>query len=715
VHCWAKGAQIAAVFLKTAMRPSLVPLFVFALSIPAFAEDPAALPELDPVVVSASGLEQPSFDAAYRVDSLLDSDVVERAVRSLPDLLRQTPGVYIQRTSNAQASPFMRGFTGYHNVLLIDGVRLNNAAFRSGPNQYWATVDAYSLDRIELVRGQGSVLYGSDAVGGVLQSFTRGPVYAEQGSLSTGRVAGRYASAEQAYMGRIEGSVSEAGKAGFFIGGSWKDFGDLRVAELGELPQTGFAEWDGDAKFELWLAPEHKLTVYHQQVHQDDAWRTHRTVYARPWNGTSVGNELVHAFDQDRYLSYLKLEGALNLGWADDYTFTLSHHRQVEDRQRRRESGRTDLDGFQIDSYGAQIDFTKDLEWTQMLYGASYYQDRGSSYARQFNADGSFGGRGIQGPIGTDAIYHLAAAYVNSVTPLTPKLDLNLGGRFTYAGADIGQVEDPVSGLPIGISDSWNNAVGSARLVMKANDQLRFYGGLSQAFRAPNFSDLSRLDVSRSNEIETPAPELEPEKFITYEVGVRADWNRFKGEASWYITDIRSLILRAPTGAIVDGSFEVTKRNSEGGYVHGIDLSGEYLLTDALSLFGGFGWVDGVVNAFPTSAPLAVEEPISRLMPTQGFGGVRWQLCDSVSLEGLVFAAGDEDRLSSGDRLDTQRMVPGGTPGYTTATFRGIWTPDAWTTISVGVENAFDEDYRIHGSGQNEPGVNGVFAFERKF
>ena len=691
----------------------LLSVFCLRAMSPLRAEEPEiALP---PVVVTASGLEQPAFDAAFRTETLESSEIVRRAVRSLPDLLKETPGVFIQRTSNAQASPYMRGFTGYHNVLLVDGVRLNNAAFRSGPNQYWSTVDPYSLDRVELVRGQGSILYGSDAVGGVLQSFTRGPVYAEQGSLSAGRMAGRYSSAEQGYQGRIEGSVSEAGKAGFFIGGTWKDFGDLRAADLGELPQTGFGEWDGDAKFEVWLAPEQKLTLYHQQVHQDDAWRTHRTIYGRSWNGTTVGDDLVHTFDQDRYLSYLRLEGSLNTAWADAYQFTLSHHRQIEDRNRVRATGRRDIDGFLIDSYGGGMEFTKDLEWTEMVYGLSYSQDRGSSYQERYAADGSFTGRGIQGPIGTDAVYHLASAYLNTITPLTTKMDLNFGGRYTYAGTDIGQVSDPLTGLPIGISDSWNNLVGSARLVYKPNADWRVYGGVSQAFRAPNFSDLSRLDINRSNEIETPAPGLEPEKFLTYEIGARVDWDRFHAESSWYITDIRSIILRAPTGAMVDGLFEVTKRNSEGGYVQGVDFSGSYDLTEAWTLFGGFGWADGVVNSFPTASPLASEEPLSRLLPTQGYGGVRWRLSDQLRLEGLVYAAGDESRLNSSDLLDTQRIPPGGTPGFTTATFRGLWTPDEKTSISAGVENAFDEDYRIHGSGINEPGVNLVLGFEKLF
>jgi hemoglobin/transferrin/lactoferrin receptor protein len=708
------------------MNPRLTPLRLALLVqvgwpiAPWAAAEPAPeperpLPELPPFVVTASGLAEPPFDAAHRVDAFGWSDIVQRSVRTLPDLLRETPGVYVQKTSHGQGSPFIRGFTGYHNVLLIDGIRLNNAAFRSGPNQYWATVDPYSLSAAELVRGQGSVLHGSDAVGGVLQAFTRGPVYADQGFLSSGRIFGRYASGERSYLGRIEGSVSEAGKFGFFLGGTWKDFGDIRAADLGILPQTGYGEWDGDMKFEAWLGPEQKLTLYHQQVRQDDAWRTHRTLYGRPWEGTESGNERVHAFDQDRLLSYARLDGPAESPWADTYRLTLWHQRQGEDRDRVRADGRRDLEGFVVDSYGGSLDFTRDLERLRATYGTNYIMDRGASSAESFRADGRFRERGIQGPFGTDAVYHLASAYVNTITPFGPRWDLQAGVRFTHAAVDIGRIEDPDTGLPFSDADSWNNVVGSVRAVAKPTDHLRLYGGISQAFRAPNFSDLSRLDANRSNEIETPSTGLDPEKFLTYELGARGDWKRFRAESSWWITDIRSLIIRTPTGAVIDDLFEVTKRNTDEGYVTGVDLSGEIDLTDSLSFFGSFGWNDGVLLAFPTSGPVAVEEPLSRLMPTQGFGGLRWEVGERLTLEGLVFAAAREDRLSAADARDVQRFVPGGTPGYTTATFRGLWRPAADLTISAGVENAFNEPYRIHGSGLNEPGTNVFFGFERTF
>jgi len=81
--------------------------------------------------------------------------------------------VQVQKTAHGHGSPYVRGFTAFRNLLLIDGIRFNNSIFREGPNQYWATIDTYAIDRLELIYGSGSTLYGSDATGGTLNLFTK--------------------------------------------------------------------------------------------------------------------------------------------------------------------------------------------------------------------------------------------------------------------------------------------------------------------------------------------------------------------------------------------------------------------------------------------------------------------------------------------------------------------------------------------------------------
>ena len=176
------------------------------------------------------------------------------------------------------------------------------------------------------------------------------------------------------------------------------------------------------------------------------------------------------------------------------------------------------------------------------------------------------------------------------------------------------------------------------------------------------------------------------------------------------------MILRTPTGDIVDGDQEVIKSNVGDGFVQGIELAGSVELNDTLSLFGGFAYQDSSVSTFPTSDPVLVDESLSRLMPTNGHIGLRQNLKNNRAwVEGLVTLFGDGDRLNTRDQADTQRIPPGGTPGYELFTLRGgYWVKDN-ILLTAAVENIFDKAYRAHGSGQNEPGRNFVFGAEVHF
>lgn len=700
--------------LPTRLQPAVVREF----RNPVVIDDEAPIIPAEPLLSTPSRVLRTEFESPYVVENLTSVDLIERSVRSVPEAFEQTPGVLVQKTAHGQGSPFIRGFTAYHNLFLIDGIRLNNSVFRSGPNQYWNTVDSQGLRKIELVKSQGAVLYGSDAVGGTVQALTRRPVYIEDGQHTGGRSYSRYSHGENSFIQRNEFTVSEAGKYGFILGGTYKDFGNIRAAELGTLPFTGYDEWDIDAKLEIFLNEDTRLTLFHQQVHLDDAWRVHKTQFAVPFAGSTVGDEQARILDQDRTLTYAQLEGASDSSLFDHYTLSLSHQRQEESQFRVRGNGRFDNQGFIVDSYGTWAQFDKYLGFTDLSYGVSYYHDKVDSFRDDFNADGTLRRSRIQGAVGDDASYDLLGTFLHSTTPIGDRLTLDLGGRYTYARASAGAVEDPATGNQISIHNDWENFSGSARISYQLDeeDTLRLFSGVSQAFRAPNLSDISRLSANRSNEIETPTPDLSPEEFLTFEMGIKANKERFSGSLTYYYTKVDELILRSPTGRIVDGLLEVTKLNSGDGHVQGVELAGELRIDDQLTAFGGLSYQDSQVTNFPTSDPVLREEVLSRLLPLNGFAGVRWRNHDnSLWFETLITAFDGADRLSSGDRRDTQRIPPGGTPGYWLATVRSGWQMNDQILLTGGVENIFDEAYRAHGSGQNEPGVNAFIAVEIEY
>ncbi len=702
---------------------------------------PATTPTVtEETVVTATRGETPLSNVPYTTSKIELERLKETMPRSFPEALKDIPGVFIQKTGRGQASPFIRGFTGFRTLGLIDGIRVNNSAFREGPNQYFSTIDPLSLNSIEVVKGQGSVLFGSDAVGGVFNALTKGPVYlapsapapasgksaknvtpvapAASSPYVTGLMSTRYATAENGWTGRVEGSVSEYGKYGFYLGVTGSTFGDLRAADLGTLSHTGYDELGIDAKLEWFLADDLKLTVAHNQFHQDDVWRTHRTIYAVPFAGSAVGNELEHYFDQDRYLSYARLEGTPDNGWLDRWQFTVSHQRQSEELNRTKADSASNIDSFDVDTFGFDLLLENDTSIGKLTYGASYYLDLVNSSSTKFKANGSFDKAEIQGPVGDDAKYHLASAFLQDEIALSDQLDLTLGARYTYAAADIGKVKNAVSGKLSSIDDSWNDVSGSARLLYSVDEakKLKIYTGVSQSFRAPNLSDLSRLDTARSNEIETAAPGLDPEKYLTGEVGVRWDSEDVSVNLAYYYTNIDDMIVRAPTGRVIDGLKEVTKLNAGDGHVQGIELGFDWRFAPDWKVFGSFAWQDGQVEGFPNSTTDIQTEPLSRLIPLTGMAGLRW---DSPSrrywMEGTVLITDRQDRLSASDRRDTQRIPPNGTPGYTVATVRGGWHVTDNFTLSAAVENFTDEAYRVHGSGVNESGVNFIFGAELKF
>ncbi len=701
-------------------RRSLFPLLVCA-ACSGLAS--AQVVEREPVIVTATLAEAALVELPYSAAHVSAERIQELQAANFPDALAQQPGIMIQQTGHGMGTPFIRGFTGFRNLALIDGVRLNNSVFRDGPNQYWSTIDPWSVDGIDIVKGQGSVLFGSDAVGGVVNALTKGPVYRAPsakgeaaGVYATGMLGARYATAERSWRGRLEGSVSEWEKYGLHVGITGGTFGDIQAGGLGRLPNTGYDELGIDLKLELFLEPETKLTLAHNQYHQADVWRTHRTIHAVPFAGSEIGDELEHIFDQDRYLTYLRLESDRADGWLNHYDVTLSHHRQSEERYRRRSGGRHDWEGFDVDTWGLAANLRSETAIGTLSYGASYYLDLVET-SRVSRSGGETTTAG-QGPVADDARYHLLGVYLQDQIQVSDSVELILGGRYTYAKADAGKVVDPVSGRLYSTSEDWHDVSGSARVMWAVDEakKLRLFAGVSQAFRAPNLSDVSRFDVARSDELEIPAPGLDPERFINSEAGVRWSSEKVTASVAYFYTHIDNLIVRTPTGRLRDEQVEVTRLNGGSGFVQGIEGAASVTLWDNWTLFGNITWQEGDVEGYPTSSTRKEKEFISRLMPITGLAGLRW---DSPErrwwVEGTVQIVDDATRLSAGDRSDTQRIPPGGTPGYTVATLRGGWKATDALTLTAGVENFTDEAYRIHGSGVNQPGVNFVFGAQVRF
>ena len=193
-------------------------------------------------------------------------------------------------------------------------------------------------------------------------------------------------------------------------------------------------------------------------------------------------------------------------------------------------------------------------------------------------------------------------------------------------------------------------------------------------------------------------------------------WEGLSLQAAYAYTFIDDLIVRQPTGAMIGTDFVVQKLNGDGGHVQTIDVGANYDLDANWSAFGTFQWVDGQQETFPTSAPVSSTEPLSRLTPLNGTLGVRWQTTDGrFWLRGWATMVAGQDRLSTRDARDTGRIPPGGTPGYTVFNIEAGFALDDSKRFFAAIENITDKNYRIHGSGQQEAGVNLVVGADFTF
>lgn len=683
-------------------------------------EESAPVAKLPEVVVTAMRTETPVAEVPYSAAVVDREAMQETAPRTTPDALRGLPSVMVQKTGYGQGSPYLRGFTGFRTLMMVDGIRLNNSAFRDGPNQYWNTVDPWSVDRYETVMGPASVLYGSDAVGGAVNALTLAPPDWEGHPTYERTLSYRGATADESHQVRAGVRARATEKLGLAAGYTWKNFNDVRGGdEVGKQRHTGYDEMDFDLRADYDLNERTKLTLSHQQVEQDDAWRTHSTVYGIGWEGLKTGDDQIRSYDQGRDLTYLRLAGADLDGFVSAYRLTLSRQAQEEDLHRVRADRRRDETGFDVATWGAALELHSETDYGHWTYGMDYYRDEVDSYGRHYKADGAPGKTDVQGPVADDAAYDLAGVFLQDTLPLGGgAVELTPGVRYTRALLDADRVLDPETGDATSREDDWDSVVGSLRALapLGAQRQHALFAGVSQGFRAPNLSDLTRLDSARSTEIETPVDDLDPERFVSAEVGARYDDGKRSAEIAAYYTWIEDMIVRAPTGATVDGLDEVTKKNAGHGYVCGVEAALGCQLAEDWSLRLTGSWMDGKVDAYPTSAPERVRDYVSRLMPTTGEATLRWQPAGkSFWLETAVDAAEKATRLSADDERDTQRIPAGGTPGYAVLTFRGGIAVAEALKITLALENATDEDYRIHGSGVNEPGRNLVLQADWTF
>ncbi|MDA3798354.1 MAG: TonB-dependent receptor [Kiritimatiellae bacterium] len=682
--------------------------------------DTNKITELEQMVITATATKKQIMQVPYLLDIVSASQIQTTEMsETVPEALQYIPGIMVQKTATGHGSPYIRGFTSRNNLFMIDNVKLNNSCFRSGPNEYWNTVDPFSLSGIEVMKGTAGALYGSDAIGGVVNALTVNPRYSDsdEGLYDYGRAYIRAASADSSFIGRAEGGMSE-NNWGIIAGVTTKNFNDLRAGgSTGKQPKTGYEEVDYDIKFAIDLSPSQSITMLHQNVNQDDVWRTHKTIYGISWEGTDIGSEDYRYQDHNRTLSYIRYQ-ANDLKLDSEFTATVSYQ-QADQNTWKMKNEKSENSWFGCDTTGIQLKLNSYTDYGLLTIGTDYYHDNVDSSKTTYSGDqfngGTFLSEAIQGDVADDSAYDTFDVYLqDDIAVIEDFIDVIAGIRYSYVYADIGKTDLGGTGVEGSFSDNWDKFTGNLRTIIYLDDSKlsNVYAGISQGFRAPNIMDLSGLISARTDEFNVPQPEdIKAENFLSYEIGGHLSYGNLFGQAAIYYTDIDGAMVSTFSGEYTDDDEKIMEMsNDSDGYVWGFEVALGYNILENLLLHGDIAWIDGKQDIYNSLTDQIESDTMSRLMPLTVHVGLRWDITQKIWLSTLVTHMNKADDISLSDQADTQRIPEGGTPAWTRLDVKGGMTFDKNIEFSVGCENIADVDYRIHGSGNNEAGINFIAA-----
>ncbi|MCD4768923.1 MAG: TonB-dependent receptor, partial [Bacteroidales bacterium] len=600
------------------------------------------------------------------------------------------------------------GLTGYHTLLMIDGIRLNNATFRSGPNQYLNTLDPLILSNIEIIRSSGSVQYGSDALGGTVHFFTKTPQFSTTGKvLIEPHVIAKYVCqgvnginntlSNTLFPGMeriIRSETTVAGKNIAFYGGvGYKKFNDIDAsASLGTLKPTGYDEYDTDAKL-LIKKDKHNFIAAFQMVKQNNVPLYHKVV---------MGTYSIYVFDpQFRSLAYLKHDFLIDHKWARKISTTLYTQHSVEERHKQI-TGETEqtIESDKVRSIGTTIDiFSAPKKFWTFNSGLDINFDKVNSSTKIASHENT-------------EIQYYRGLYPDNATAWNMALfslhQINLNRFVLNAGLRFNKFHIATLDTLFGNTCLTPSAlVGNIGLSYKINNKIRIVSTLNTGFRAPNINDVSSFGIADFR-YEIPGYDLKSEKSISYEVGYRQKSSRVSSSFSLFKTNLTNLITNVPTSyqgqdsvlIDVDNNEYIQyyrKENTNKAYIWGFEAETEIQLLRWLNSYGRLYYTFGQDHF--------KNEPLRRIPPVNGVIGLNLYLGESTHIRTGYLFAGKQDRLSGGDISDN-RIPDGGTPGWSIINISIGYTGLHWIDINMGINNLFDTAYRTHGSGVDGYGRN---------
>jgi len=707
--------------------------------------------QLEEVVMSVSKWEQQKKDIPNKITTIDAKTISFNAPQTSADLLQQSGKVFVQKSQLGGGSPMIRGFSTNRLVLSVDGVRMNNAIFRGGNLQNVISIDPFTVRNTEIIFGPGSVIYGSDAIGGVMNFYTKTPEFSKNDSLAVyGGANYRFSTAntENTVHANVGlGKKKWAALTSFTFNG----FQDLVMGSHGPdsyLRNSYVRTLNGVDQLVVNNNPQKQVSTGYDQVNIMQKFRfrpnanwdlrtgifySETTDHARydrliqpSIDGEGLRSAEWYYGPQKWFMGNVQLNTKGNGKFYDGLKLTTAYQRFEESRNNR-DFQEVILNSTQeeVDAFNFNIDLeNRKIGNFRMYYGGEYIFNKVHSDGKeQHILTAEIAEAPARYPDGSS--WQSLAGYLNGEYKAKPNFTLMSGLRYSHIWIDA-MFDRTFYPFPFDDADLSTGALtGSLGFSWfpKADLQVTFNG--ATGFRAPNIDDIGKIFDSEPGAVVVPNPDLKPEYAYNIALGIQKNFGDklvLKG-ATYYTYLVDALVRRdfafdENSEIIYQGQLSKVQaiQNAAKAYVYGFEFGMDAFLSDHWSLSGNLTLTEGIEEEAD-----GTDSPARHAAPTFGDFHIIWKnqrlrvnlflnYNGELPFEDLAVSERSKDFIYTSDSNGNPYS-----PSWYTLNFRSQYKVTNSLTASVNLENFTDQRYRSYSSGIVAPGSNLIMGLEYNF
>lgn len=692
-------------------------------------------------VVGASRFRENRDDIAQSVEAISSKAIEYESSQTTADLLANSPTIFVQKSQGGGGSPILRGFEANKVLLVVDGVRMNNTIFRSGHLQNVLSVDQGVMERVEVIQGPGSVVYGSEALGGVIHLRTKDPILNND---TTKRVAlktntySRFSSVNNELTGHIDFSFGFK-KWGSLTSVTFSDFKDLRmgnvrnpfsdlltrdvfhVEQIGERDtvimnenrniqdESGYNQIDALQK--LIYIPSDKIThrINFQFSTTSDVPRYDRL--QQVVNGKPRYAEWYYG-PQDRIMATYGFNARSSTKMFDYVNLVAGYQRVQESRHSRRlNSTLLESNVEDVDVGSINMDFSKAVDQHLIRYGleGTYNHVTSTGSIKDIYADttASLTTRYPKG--GTDVFS--GAVYLSHSWSITRTVKMQEGIRYNFNRLTSDFGDDAILNFAGTNFIQQNSAVnGSLGFVFSPGKgwNIKLLG--ATGFRSPNLDDLGKVFDPADGDLQIPNPDLRPTYLYSGELSVSKQWeNGSHVGVVGYYSYLNDAIVR--TAFQYEGQDSITyngerfrivaNQNAQNAFITGASFNMGF------ELFNGLAFTGSVTYTYGRILGDSATSPLDHIPPLFGRVGLLYKY---KKFRAEVFSNWsdwkhlEDYNIDGSDNLETATSE--GMPAWYTLNARVSYKLLKSVSIQLGLMNILDQNFRMYGSDISAPGRN---------